>query len=175
MLRLRSVCLREKVAKRPRTGAASRVLGLWRFALRRGFPGSVHRLTVIRFCGGSGIAAGRRGGRSCIAVVFAGMSVLCSMFVIVWPGGPACRLGQRVSGQHRVLAAQRGGRDVTGRGAGEGKPGPALEHAAFDEADRAGEMAGSLPDGAAAGDHAGARDRARCLLQRLDAVLGFVC
>jgi ABC-type transport system involved in multi-copper enzyme maturation permease subunit len=89
VLRLRPVCLREKVAKRPRTGAASRVLGLW-----RSLYGKVPWLSTS--LDGNPVLW-REWHRSrpsrwslCIAGAFAGMSLLGSMFVIVWPGGVAC-------------------------------------------------------------------------------------
>ena len=89
VLRLRPVCLREKVAKRPRPGALSAVGGFWRLLARKapwlspsldGNPvlwREWHRNRPSRWS-------------LCVAGVFAGMSLFGSMFVIVWPGGMAC-------------------------------------------------------------------------------------
>jgi ABC-type transport system involved in multi-copper enzyme maturation permease subunit len=89
VLRLRSVSLREKVAKKARTVAPSRILDLWRLLYARvpwlnptldGNPvlwREWHRSRPSRWS-------------LLIAAVFAGMSLFASMFVIVWPGGAGC-------------------------------------------------------------------------------------
>jgi ABC-type transport system involved in multi-copper enzyme maturation permease subunit len=89
VLRLRAVCLREKVAKRPRTGAASRVLGVWR-SLYENVPWLSPSLDGNPVLWREWHRSRPSRWSLCVAAVFAGMSLLGSMFVIVWPGGPAC-------------------------------------------------------------------------------------
>jgi ABC-type transport system involved in multi-copper enzyme maturation permease subunit len=86
---LRWACLREKVAKKPRPGATNQIMGLWRTfyekvpLVRPSLDGNPvlwrewHRSRPSRFS-------------VIVAAVFAGMSLLCSMMVIIWPGGASC-------------------------------------------------------------------------------------
>ena len=82
-----------------------------------------------------------------------------AIMAILWPGGgqaPGIVNGFQVAIGLLLLSVTAATSLAEERAARQ--PRPALEHAAFDAADRAGEMAGRFSGGSAAGDPAGARD-----------------
>ena len=86
----------------------------------------------------------RRVGGSLIMGFTSAFRVIFSVLAIFWPTGNSGALVNGFQVAIGLLCSECGGGDVAGRGAGTRQPRPALVHAAFDLADRAGQMAGRL-------------------------------
>ena len=144
----------EIVAKRQRRWSVERVRNIWR-PIRERFPWLSPSLDGNPVLWREWHRS--RPSRWMVLIVgaFAVMSLACSAatMILSTPATNAWVNGLQVSIGLLLLSAYGG--DVAGRGASARKHGLDPEHAAFDPRDRDGEMARSIPGGAAPGDLAG--------------------